>query len=392
MKITIRNSVINFLAFLGILFGVLQCSALRPDDQFTNKVVAPNFVSELYGTTSHTVSVSHPKGGHISWIGFLQSNDYKYFKVTKIKVGSKTIIEDGMENNGEVFTASSNSLIEDINVDPTTPSSTGFVDGSINVAGSTDMQITIQYSPLIAIESDESPHEAFLIINYDAPNVGSMRVALNGFTKGMKAEKCTQAISTMEAIPYTVTGSAFDLYFCSKEVANKGQNNTVLDSTDPNYRGESTNLTSIPFPDDVITFYQVDDETVCLLTGTEPSINPFVLPIPEGLAPITSMDIAMSEGSFAECSLDAEGKILCDSNILIDALVSLSGFTLTNGSFTADDLKTADCPDFGAISGSGAFGEDEISLIFKGTTLSDINTEEYNIVDALIVAEIKLTL
>lgn len=374
-----------FFFVLIVAMGSVQCSKLRPEDQFTNKVAAPNFVAQLYGSNKQTISVSHPKGGHIAWMGFIQSNDYKYFKITKVTLGSQTIVEDGVETDGELFTASSNTQIEDIDVDQTTSGSTEFVDGSITVAGSNDLQITIEYSPLIAIESEDVPHEAYLIINYDAPEVGSMRIALNGYTRGMKSEKCTQAASTMDVISYTVVGSAFDLFFCSQEVAKVGQNN---DAT----HGASTNLTSIPFPDNVITFFQPDDETVCLLTQPEPSVSPFTLPIPEGLAPITSMDIEMSEGSYAECSLDEAGTILCDANVMIDALVSLSGFTLTNGAFTAEDLVTADCPDFGAISGSGAFGDDELTLIFTGRTLSDMNTEEYNIVDSLIVAEIKLAL
>jgi len=154
--------------------------------------------------------------------------------------------------------------------------------------------------------------------------------------------------------------------------------------------GASTNLASIELTSPLITFYKVDEETVCILSEPEPSVPSFVLPVPEGLAPITEMDISMVVGSFAECSLDGDGNILCDANIQIDALTSLSDFTLTNQSFTAEDMVTDDCPDFGAISGSGAFGDDSLTLILTGTTLSDQNTEEYNIVDALIVSVIEL--
>ena len=312
--------LITFLLFLGLV----QCSKIRPVDQFTNKVVAPNFVSELYGSNSQTISISNPNGGHIAWMSFIESNDYKYFKITKVTLGSKTIIQEGMEKDGVVFTASSNAIIEDINVDPTQSSSTGYANGSINVAGSSDLKITIQYSPLVAIESDEVPHEAYLIVNYDAPESGNMRIKLNGFTKGVKAEKCTQAVSTMEPIAYTVVGSAFDLFFCSKEVASVGQNNTTQDTSSSDYRGGSTNVASIPFPDNVVTFYKVDDETVCLLSTPEPSVSPFTLPIPDGLAPITSMDISMAEGSYAECSLDANGNILCDGVLFEEDMLRLN--------------------------------------------------------------------
>ncbi|EKD52107.1 MAG: hypothetical protein ACD_62C00114G0002 [uncultured bacterium] len=347
-------------------------------------------MAELYGFTSQTLSINHPDGGHIAWLGFIESNDYNYFKITKVQVGSTTIVSDGSEIDGELYTASSNSIISDIDVNAGESSGYEYSNGSISVAGSADLKITIQYSPLMAIESEDQPHEAYLIINYDSPQVGSTRLKLEGVTKGAKAEKCTQDPSTMEVIEYKIKNSAFDMYFCSAEVAKKNQNNTPQDTADPGYHGASTNIVSIPMDSDAFTFYQVDDETVCVLSDPTPTISPFVLPIPEGLAPITTMDISLTEGSYAECSLDVDGNILCPANILVDALVSLSGMTLTNTGFAAEDLVTTDCPDFGAISGSGAFGDAEMNLIFMGKTLSDMNTEEYHIVDSLIVANIGL--
>jgi len=364
---------------------------LRDSDQFTNKIEAPLFVSELYGSSTQTLSINHPDGGHVSWMGFIQSNNYKYFKVTKVQVGSETIVSDGVEKEGELFTASSNSIIQDIDIGSSESGNNEYVDGSINVAGNTDLKITINYAPLQAIEDENTPHEAFLVINYDLPIPGSVLIWLKAETDGTKSEKCTQDPSTMEVIEYRVVDSAFDLYFCSAEVAANNQNNTPQESSDPDYHGASTNIASIAMEDDVITFYKVDDETVCVLTEPDPSIPSFVLPIPDGLAPIESMDINIMEGSYAECALDPEGgNIFCDANIQIDALVSLTGMTLTNQSYTADELVTNDCPDFGAISGSGVFGDDELTLIFVGKTISDMNTEEYGIVDSLIVAEIAL--
>lgn len=369
---------------------MVQCSMLSEEQQYTNKVVAPSFVSELYGTTTQTITINHDEASEINWMGFIQSNDYKYFKVTKVQAGSTTIIEDGQAIDGEEFTANSNALIRDFSVNASTSNGSGFANGSIQNGNEGALRITVQYSPLQAIDTEENPHEAYLILSYKTPRPGSMRVRLRGFTQGVKAEKCTQAVSTMELIEYRVKNSAFNLYFCSEQVPRFDQNNTPQDSSDPDYHGTNTNVATVTLPRDTIQFYQVDEETVCLLSQPEPSIPDFVLPIPKDLAPIDVMDISMVEGSFAECSLDEDGNIYCDETVLIDALVSLSGFTLSNGTFTAEDLVTNDCPDFGAIAGSGAFGDDEMSLILTGRTLSDQNTEDYEIVDSLIVAEIPL--
>jgi len=377
--------------FSFILFLVLvACGAFETDKQFTNKTLAPNFVAELYGSSTQTLTISHPDGAYVSWMGFVQSNDYKYFKITKVSVGSRSILADGQENQGEVFTATPNAIIEDINVPPSGEDSTDYSNGHISVAGDNDLKITIQYSPLTAIDNESTPQVANLIINYTKPELGFMLVTLNGYTQGVKAEKCTQAVSTMEAIAYKVKNSSFDLYFCSKEVGKVGQNNTPQDPSDPDFHGTSTNIASIPLDNDTFTFYKVDDETVCVLSQPDPSLYPFVLPIPPGLAPIDSMDLELVEGSFAECSLDADNNILCEENILIDALVSLTGFSLSNQGFTAEETAAADCPDFGAVNGAGAFGDDEFTIVVTGKTVEDFNTKEYNIIDSRIVGVIDL--
>lgn len=381
----------TYLILILCLFSA-QCSSLRGEEQFTNKVVASSFVSELYGTTTQTITINHNEASEISWMGFIQSNNYKYFKITKVQAGSTTIVEDGQSIDGTEYVANSNALIQNFSVNASSSNSSGFANGSINTGSEGALRVTIQYSPLQAIEAEENPHEAYLIVSYKSPRPGSMRVRLRGFTQGVKDEKCTQAVSTMELFEYKVKNSAFDLFFCSAQVPRFDQSNTPTDSSDPGYHGRNTNVASISLPRDTIQFYKVDEETVCLLSEPEPSIPDFVLPIPDGLAPIETMDISMVEGSFAECSLDADGNIYCDESVLIDALVSLSGFTLSNGTFTAEDLVTDDCPDFGPIAGSGAFGDSEMSLILTGRTLSDQNTEDYNIVDSLIVAEIELEL
>ncbi|MBF0104096.1 MAG: hypothetical protein HQM16_02105 [Deltaproteobacteria bacterium] len=384
-----KEKLTMIMVVLVLFFAA--CSTFNSEKQYTNKVVAPDFITELYGHTDQTIAVNHPDGAHISWMGFIQSNDYKYFQITKVQVGTQTIVAENMEIDGELFTPSCNAIVEDITVGASASQTTGYANGNISVAGANDLKITVRYSPLIAIESGDAPHETYLIINYDQPEAGSMRIKLQGFTQGVKADKCTQAVSTMEVIEYQIKGGAFDLYFCSSEVAKAGLNNTEQDPGSPDYHGVSTNLATVSVTNPAMTFYKVDEETVCILTAPTPTVEKFDLPIPPmpGV-PIDSMEIKLMEGSIAQCDLDADGNILCPESINIEALVSLSGFSLTNQQVTAEALVTTDCTDFGSISGSGAFGDESLTLILSGKTLSDQNTQEYNIVDSLIVAVIKL--
>lgn len=379
--------------FLFVFFGFSACSLFSGEDQFTNKVVAPLFEAELYGTSSEVLAINHEEASHISWMGFVESNNYDYFKITKVQLGTTTLLSDGVEINGDTYTASSNSIVEDISVGISDDSGdNGYANGSISVAGSTDLKITVEYSPLLAIESEDEPHEAYLIIYYDTPQVGAMRIKLEGYTNGIKQDKCTGSVASMDLVQYRFTDDKFKLYFCSTQVAEFDQNNTTTDTSASDYHGLSTNLAEIDMTDQVVSFYMADEETVCLLTSPTPSFPDFTIPIPDvGDVPIDTMDISMAEGSYAECSLDAEGVITCPENIQIKALVAVSKLSASSTGFTAEELETDDCSDFGAMSGSGAFGDDAFTIILTGKIDEDQNSEAYNIVDARIVAEVPLT-
>lgn len=372
-----------------IALANFSCSNVGSDGQFTNKAVAPQFVTRQYDTVSKVVTVAHDEASHIAWLGFVQSNDYKYFKITRVQLGSQVIAADGMTVNGSLFTPTSNASVSDITVPESQSDGAIDINGSLSTDSSQTLQITVQYSPLNAIESETHPHTAYLLVSYDEPDHGYMRIELQGFTQGMKNEKCTRPAESMTLYEYQLVNSAIDLYFCSAQVAINNQNNTTQDSADPDFHGLSTNLVSVPFPTDVIPIYQVDEETVCLLSGSTPTIPDFTLPIPPGLSPISSMEVGMMDNSYAECTLDESGNIFCDEGILIDSLVSTSGFSLSNTGFTAEQTLTTDCPDFGAIAGSGTFGED-MTVMFLGTTLADMQTTQYNIVDSLIVGVMNL--
>lgn len=388
------------LSLLALLLLLSACSA--SDSAFTDKVAANPFVAELYGNVSETLTINHANNSHVSWMGLMQGNDYQYFKVTKVQAGTTLVVSDGVDIAGTTYTANSNAIIKDITVGPTADGNNEFVNGSINVAGDGSLKVTVEYSPLIANNSTTSPHEAYLIVYYDSPSVGALRIKLQGYTDGVKNEKCARAVSTLTPVVYSFNSNQFGFYFCGDQVAVKGQNNiATLPTTDADYHGQSTNLTEISTLDSsgqgqFLTFYQVDDETVCLLsqdlTGADPSIPEFIFPIPDGLAPISELDIQMAQGSFAECTLDGSGGILCDSDLLIDTgVVPVSALTATNGTFSVDDTVTTQCTDFGALTGSGTFGSGtDLTLVMKGTVLSDSNTQSYNIVDALVAAKIQL--
>jgi len=383
------KSSLKPILILVFFIGAAACSNVGSDGQFTNKIEAPQFVTRQYDTVSKVVTVEHDAASHIAWLSFVQSNDYKYFRITKVQLGSQVIVADGMEVNGNVFTPTPNAYVTDITVPESSGSGATYVNGSLSTGASQTLQITIQYSPLNAIESNDKPHTAYLLISYDEPHHGYARIELQGFTQGMKNEKCTRPAESMTTAEYQLTNSAIDLYFCSAQVAVNNQNNTPQDASDPDFHGVSTNLVSVPFPTDVVPFYQVDETTVCLLTSPVATIPDFTLPIPPGLSPIDSMDVGMMENSYAECTLDETGNIFCDQNINIDSLVSTSGFSLSSTGFTKEQTLTADCPDFGAIAGSGTFGDD-MTVLFLGTTLADMQTTQYNIVDSLIVGVMNL--
>jgi hypothetical protein len=378
--------------FLFVFSGFSACSLFSGEEQFTNKVVAPLFEAELYGSSTEVLAISHEEASHISWMGFVESNNYEYFKITKVQLGTTTLLSDGVEIDGETYTASSNSIVEDISVGISDEGDdNGYANGSISVAGSSDLKITVEYSPLLAIESEDEPHEAYLIIYYDEPQVGAMRIKLEGYTNGIKADKCTGSVAAMDLIQYKFVNDKFDLYFCSALVAQYDQNNTTTDPSDADYHGLSTNLAEIDMTDQVLSFYMADEETMCLLTSPTPSIPDFTIPIPEipGV-PIETMDISMPEGSYAECQIGSDGSLFCDDNIQIKAVVATSNLTATTGTLAQDDYKTSDCSDFGDISGSGAFLDDTFSLVLTGTVEPDQYTQEYNIVDARIIADLHL--
>lgn len=376
-------AILRVILLAGCTIVALACES---GGLHTNKMVAPAMVSKLYGSSKQVLTVNHDETSHIAWMGFIQGNDYEYFKVTKVQVGSTVIAEDGEDS----FTASSATIHQDISVSPSSQTDNEFTNGSINVGGAGDLRLTFTYTPAVAIESDV-PHTAYYIVYYDE---AILRIKLEGYTQGIESEKCAQSPGSMDIVEFNAVDDKFNLYLCGSEVKNVGMNN----ATD---HGSSTNLAEVPLDAGTIfTFYMPDDQTVCVLGSSSsvdtPTIPDFSLPIPDGLAPITSMEITLQEGTFAECTLDADGNVGCPAEIMLSTggLVPMTGFSATNQTLTADDLTTADCDDFGEISGAGTFDPDspgDITIIVTGEVLSGTNSDVYNITGALVVGELKLT-
>jgi hypothetical protein len=404
-RIFFTFAVVTLLIFTG------ACSRLSLSDssQFTNQVVAPSFVSELYGTRRQVITINHAQDSHIGWIGFVQSKDYRFFKIVKVTAGGKTIVEDGtsyetlnsetvsasvgteLSPEAPTFTSSPTAIVPEFSIGASTQGDNTVDNGQINVAGTGDLKITIEYTPLSAVESDAAPHEATLIAFYDRPSTGAMSITLKGYTQGVKAEKCAQAMESMTATTFDFQDGAFDLYFCSAEVAKFNQNNTPQDPSDPDYHGRSTNLTPVPISGQ-FSFFQPDDETVCILSEPEPSLPAFDLPVPPGVGPegIDFLPVELEPGSFAECSLSPDGIIRCEDTIQIKTLLAVSNLSMTNAEVTAEEINTSDCPDFGNITGSGTFPNSPLEFIAWGRVLNDSNAEAFNIVDSGIIAVIRL--
>lgn len=385
MVLITQNPLIRMISSvcLAVWLGATACSS---DGLYTNKIAAPALVSKLYGSSSQVVSLTHTESVHIGWMGFIQGNDYQYFKVTKVEVGGETILEDGEKN----YTANSQSIVKDITISPsTTTGDNDFVNGSINVAGSGDLKIKFTYSPAVAMESD-TPHEAYYIIYYDQAVV---RIKLTGYTKGILAEKCTSDPSSMETVTYSVKNDTVKIFVCGSAVADAGMNNDTE-------HGSSTNVAEVPFPEgSVVTFYKADAETVCILGASDkvdtPSVPDFVLPVPEGLgSPVDSLDIMLRENDYAECALDASGNISCEGDvplIVAQELLPLSGFDMTNQTFTADEMKTTDCTDFGELSGSGVLdGSSDLTIVLRGEILSGTYSDSFNISGAAVIGVVEL--
>lgn len=380
MKSVYKFVLVFFVCVLSSCSGMSDSSPV-----FSAQVTAEAFVTELNGSTVQTITINHNADSKIAWAKLTEAKDFKYFQIEKVTANGQTIVEAGQND----FVSNSRAMVPEFSVQASEAQTNTLTNGELSSSQDEGLQFMIRFAPQQAPDQADKPFEATLEIYYTEPTEGVYLVNLQGFVQGLKNDKCTQNISSYEIHKYKFKNEQFGFYMCSPEVAKTGNANA-----EELGHGSSTNFTQMPIVGDFY-FYQPDDETVCLMhenntAGPEyPSVPNFKFLIPEGLAEVSSLDLKLF--STAECSVDSTtGQIFCDHNIFLDTLISISAMTATTGSVSASELITTQCPDFGAISGSGGLGDDNLSLVLYGTVLSDSITQSYNIVDALILGVIDL--
>lgn len=375
------NKKYNLLKSLSFILAsfLISCGIFTDiggNTQSTTQVVASPFISELYGTSSKTLSLNVSDIDHIAWMSLDQSGDYGYFKVESYTYAGKTTTNSS---------GTSSAVFKNISLSASTSSSTS----------SKTLKIVMSYTPSTAITADNKPHEATLNIAYDLPNTGAMTVTLEGYTQGIAESKCAGAASATTVYTYQLSAD-MDLYVCDSG-AITGSLITYSPST--NY----TKIDHTQITDDFI-FYQVDDGTLCIVgpdnaAGITESIPTFELPVPpvEGLPEsLTTLPVSLNTALLAECTIDGSS-VLCDNNIVLNIVSGAVPLTLTVTNGTIDpSTQTSDCSSFGIDypTGDGILSTtsgDTLNLVAWGVIGSNSLIDSYHIDGALVVVKIPLT-
>lgn len=374
--------------------------------QSIEQLTVSPFIAELNGSTTKTISLSVENGSHIAWIGFDQSGDYKYFKVDQITTGSRTI-ENESGSSVEVF--------ENISVSSTTSSS---------------LLLTMTYKAKAAMESEDDPFSASLLIVFDYPETKTIQIQLNGYVQGI-CDDCRLS-PDHEYVYQAIDGDDddtlpdFELYVCDKEAvkitpAEYISNDPLEDGTEPGTYAFSI----IPLTDDsdsYFHFYTADKKPNYVVidagdgASLEASIPPFDLPaVVELPGKIDSIPVELEEGTQSICPDDGSGIFNCgtaseDSGILVDVFdhqLNVEPLAVTNGAVDVSVNPSTGCAGFGTWEGYGILGEDIdpadetetdvdlklIATVIVSESQPTIVTElDTGIDGALIVAVIRLTL
>lgn len=374
--------VFNFAFVFTLLLGAVACG--NPEvGQYTNDLQTTPFISKLYGKSTKTIAIQSDAGSHIAWMGLDYSADYKYFRMDRILVNGR---EETLQ------AATSSTVKENISV------------GVPNTNGPAQILVTLTYSPSRAVPAADEPHTAFLLIAYDRPEVGIVRVALSGLTQGISDNKCIAAAQSGKKFTYSLIGDAVDLYLCDDNaVVGQGTDGSVL-ANDP--LRPNTNFKRVPISEDLV-FYQPpgDENTVCFVSGNSSdgvaaTIPDFALPVPpvQGLpTDLTELDVNMQEGTFVSCPVttDEDGNkvLLCDKSVPLEVLggvLPLAPLTVTNASILP---KSDDCPNFATPPvGSGNIGDEDVTLVAWGAIGFSQIIAPYNVDGALVVTTIKMKL
>lgn len=382
---------LKLLVFIPLLFLLSPCDG---NSQFTKKLEATPFIAELYGSTSKTIALSSDNGSHVAWMGLEQSGDWKYFKIEQVTIDGRS--RDNPSN-------SSSQIFENMTV------------------SSSSFSVTLNYKAKAAQEEVEKPFTAYLLIVYDKPKLGTVRIELNGWVRGV-CDDCKVAPDyqyVYRAVDHDSDGSPdFDLYVCDGQAVELApaefKSNDTLPDDDGTKPADTYAVSIIQLGDTDLFYlytaekkpgYVVFDAGDDSLAASIPLFNlPAVIELPGG---IDEIPVELESGTQAICP-DSSGVFACspddqDSGISISVFegqLNVEPLTLTNG--TVSDLTSAGCPDgFGEWTGLGELGVDitDSDVDLKLIASAIVSDEQNSIVEglnsgidgALILAVIELT-
>ena len=229
--------------------------------------------------------------------------------------------------------------------------------------------IKITYAPLQGLKAVDLPHRAYLLIAYDKPNTGVVRIELMGFVRGVcdesTGEECNFTdSSSLEPVKYTLKNNQLTLFNCHPEIS-------AVDGlpNDPDHADTRKDLITVEDP--FFLYVKGDKSAVHLVRndagGQEPSVPEFLIPVPEipGVPPGFTLPAAMVDPQNVECPVDEEGGFACEGVKLSagGALVTLSDFVVSTG--TINPVSEA-CPNFGEMTGAGGINDTELTLVAFG--------------------------
>lgn len=396
MKKANLSKLMKSLSYFFV-FLVVSCSVFTDmggNTQSLEQLTATPFIAELNSSTTKTIALNVDEKSHVAWIGFDQSGDYKYFKVDQISVNGKVT-----ENE----TGSSTEVFENMTVSPSTSSSTG--------TSSYPLLLTITYKAKTAMEAEDDPFSASLLVVFDYPETKTIQVQMNGYVQGICDDCVLSPDHQYIYEPRDNDGDGFgdiEFYLCDSSAipASEKENGALPDGTNPetSYAFDYINLEEGA----QIVIYTADKKPGYFIIdageegGLLPTIPDFEIQVPGG-EPVESVDVSIEDNTQSICP-DEEGVVTCssetDSGISLEVaggILNVDPMTFTNTAQLA--VSNTECGDFGTWDGGGTVGADDgdestADLTVLGiATISDSQTSivtETGINGALIVAVIKL--
>lgn len=377
---------LKFLALLLCFSLAIPFSSCSKDSQFSTKLTSSSFIAELYGSTTKTLSINTSSDSNVAWVGLAWSGDYKYFEIDEVLLDGETIAtnEDGSQ---EVY--------EDISVSPSTSSS-----GTVESETSGQLTFKVTYSPLAAIEADDQPHQAHLLLAYDAPNTGIVRIELNGYTSGIcddEVDDCNSVSTDLDIREYTLSQDGdgdgvgdLTLYLCDDPlIPSVGQDN------DTTYA--ATNVAYVNIEESFYFYFNSSGSEMHISRsdsqGLLPTVPDFLIPVPPGnydgvtIGDDFTLESALTDGQDIICTV-TDGNFDCTGVELTvgGGLVGMTPLQVTNGTIIPE---SADCSSFAdGVTGSGSLDDTAMTLVAWAYVNSSNNVP--SLLDALVVVSIPL--